>query len=142
MPEVVLISILLSVALAVLAGVHVYWALGGSAGKGAAIPEAHGKQLFRPSRAATVGVAGGLALAAVVAAMRGGVFGPAGDHLAWRLAAGVLGVLFAARAVGERRYVGVFKRVRGTRFARWDTRVFTPLCALMAAGFLVLCYVA
>ena len=30
-------------------------------------------------------------------------------------------VVFLARAVGDFRYVGFFKRVRGTRFARLDT---------------------
>jgi hypothetical protein len=39
----------------------------------------------------------------------------------------VLAALFGARAIGERRYVGFFKRVRGTAFAWWDTRVFSPL---------------
>ncbi|HPG26670.1 MAG TPA: DUF3995 domain-containing protein, partial [Myxococcota bacterium] len=43
-----------------------------------------------------------------------------------------LAVLFALRAIGEFRYVGFFKRVRDTRFARLDTLVFSPLCATIA----------
>ena len=47
-----------------------------------------------------------------------------------------LAVAMAARAVGDFRLVGFFKRVRGTRFARLDTMLFTPLCLLLAAGVL------
>jgi hypothetical protein len=36
--------------------------------------------------------------------------------------------------VGEFKYVGFFKRVRGTRFATLDTLVYSPLCLLLAAG--------
>jgi hypothetical protein len=135
-----LIVILLCSILAVLSGVHIYWALGGTAGKGAVVPEVGGQRLFTPSRVAAVGVAAGLALAAAVAALRGGQFSPASDHIAVRMAALVLGVVFAGRAVGERRYVGLFKQVKGTRFARWDSRLFTPLCVIIAAGFLSLCF--
>ena len=40
----------------------------------------------------------------------------------------VVAVAFLARAMGEFRYVGFFKRVRGTQFADLDTRVYSPLC--------------
>jgi hypothetical protein len=43
-----------------------------------------------------------------------------------------LGLLL--RAVGEFRYVGLFKRVRGTKFAVLDTFVYSPLCLLLGAG--------
>jgi lipopolysaccharide/colanic/teichoic acid biosynthesis glycosyltransferase len=39
-----------------------------------------------------------------------------------------------ARAVGEFKYVGFFKRVRDSKFATLDTFVYSPLCLLLAAG--------
>jgi hypothetical protein len=45
-----------------------------------------------------------------------------------------VGAVLAARAVGDFRLVGLFKRVRGTRFARYDSLVYTPLCLALAAG--------
>jgi len=30
--------------------------------------------------------------------------------------------------------VGLFKRVQRTMFARWDSRLFTPLCIAIAVG--------
>jgi hypothetical protein len=134
-----LIAILLCLIFVALSGMHIYWALGGKVGKGAAIPEDNGRPLLKPGPVMALAIAGGLALAAFVAALRGGLFGPAGDHVGVRMAALALALLFAARAVGERRYVGLFKRVKGTRFARWDTWLFTPLCIIIAAGILTLC---
>ena len=37
------------------------------------------------------------------------------------------------RAVGDFRMVGFWKTVRDTPFARWDTRLFSPLCVAIAA---------
>ena len=49
-----------------------------------------------------------------------------------RLGTWGLAAAFAARAVGDFRFVGLFKRVRGTRFACWDSLLFTPLCLVIA----------
>jgi hypothetical protein len=58
----------------------------------------------------------------------------------WLYRIGVVGVstVLAARAIGDRRYVGLFKRVRDTEFARRDTFVYSPLCAILTlAGAVV-----
>jgi hypothetical protein len=117
-----------------LALVHVYWASGGRRLKGAAVPERDGRAAFVPTRAATLGVAGALAAAAAIVAETGGlVITPVSPQAAvWLVYA--LGALFVARAVGDFRFVGVFKRIRGTRFARLDSLVYVPLCLLLAAG--------
>ncbi len=47
-------------------------------------------------------------------------------------------ILIVLRTVGDLRYVGVFKRVRRTRFAVRDTRIYTPVCGVLAAGVLYL----
>ena len=49
--------------------------------------------------------------------------------LSFALAAGLL-----ARAIGEFKYVGFFKQVRGSRFATLDTLVYSPVCLLLALG--------
>ena len=38
----------------------------------------------------------------------------------------------------EFRSFGFFKRVRGTEFAWWDTRVYSPLCIAISAGYALL----
>jgi uncharacterized protein DUF3995 len=47
-------------------------------------------------------------------------------------------IVFMVRAIGDRRYVGFFKRVRGTRFARLDTRIYSPLCLALSAASAVI----
>jgi hypothetical protein len=121
------IAILLAIAT-----LHAYWASGGTFGKGAAIPERNGQPILRPSPIITYLVAGCFALAALVIAMRAGLvpsaaFGPLPHLATWALAA-----VFAVRAVGDFRYVGFFKRVRGTQFSRLDTALYSPLCCLLA----------
>jgi hypothetical protein len=99
-----------------------------------AVPSVAGKPLFVPSTAATVGVGMVLLLFAALVAATGGLFplGVPPKVLSWACMALAVGLL--ARAVGEFKYVGLFKRVRGSKFARLDTLVYSPLCLLLAGG--------
>jgi hypothetical protein len=132
------ISLFLAMLLGALAGLHVFWALGGKWGKAVAVPERDGAPLFRPSRAVTLLVVTGLILAAACAVVRGGMENAPGAGLSTQVGCWVFAVLFGARAIGEARYVGFLKRVRDTAFARNDTWLYSPLCTALAAGFLVL----
>lgn len=129
---------------AALALLHVYWAAGGGWGHAATVPTggAGGARLFNPTRAGTLAVAMGLLLAALVVLGRLGI--RAVPLPTWMFAWGswVIALLFLARAVGEFRYVGLFKRVRGTDFANWDTWLFTPLCLFIAVAVGVVSYFA
>jgi hypothetical protein len=123
-----------------LALLHVYWALGGGRGKGAAVPEVSGRPAFRPSAGATVAVAVVLFAAAfIVAASRGWVHTPFSTRVL-SLSMFGLALIFFARAIGEFRLVGFFKRVRGTAFARLDTLMFSPLCLLLAVAIFILAW--
>jgi hypothetical protein len=113
---------------------HVFMALAPSAGRSGAVPSVQGRPLFVPSRRATLAVAVGLLLFAVLVAATAGLldFGISRQLLAWlcyALAAGLLG-----RAIGEFRYVGFFKRVRGSRFATLDTLLYSPLCLVLSGA--------
>jgi|SRR5471030_1513427 len=118
----------------VLALWHFYMALRPSPGKAGTVPSVSGKPLFVPSRAATVAVGVVLVLFASLVAATGGIvqLGLPSVALSWLSFALALGLL--ARAVGEFKYVGLFKRVRGSKFATLDTFVYSPLCLLLAAG--------
>lgn len=130
-----MIPVLVASVLAALGGLHVYWASGGSWGKRVAVPEVSGRPAFVPSTLATLVVALGLFAASGVAILRGFFLLSSfpGSPAHW--ASVLLGLVFLVRAVGEFRLIGFFKRVRGTAFATWDTRLFSPLSAALAAGF-------
>jgi hypothetical protein len=117
-----------------LGGLHVYWLAGGTFGVGVVLPTAKrgGPPLFRPSATAKLAVAIALLLAGALAfaATSGQSSGPIRTVLA--VTHGAVVFLFGARAVGDFRYLGVFKRIKDTRFAIWDTRLFVPLCFAIA----------
>ena len=101
---------------------------------GGAVPSVEGKPLFVPSTRATVAVGVVLLLFAGLVAATGRLLevGASPRLLSWLSLALALGLL--ARAIGEFRYVGFFKRVRDSRFAHLDTWVYSPLCLALAAG--------
>ena len=128
----------MSVAFVVLALWHFGMAVFPSAGASGAVPSVEGKPLFVPSAKATAVVGLVLVLFACLVAATGGLLhvGVPPRLLTWCSFALALGLL--ARAIGEFRYVGFFKRVRDSRFAKLDTLVYSPLCLLLAVGVAVL----
>jgi hypothetical protein len=127
----------IAVAILVLAAaVHLYWGLGGELGKAYAVPEKPkgGGPSMRPGAAGTLAVAAALALAAALVALRIGLVESPLPRWLPQAACAALALVFLARAIGERRYVGFFKRVTGTRFARLDTLFYSPLCLFMAVA--------
>jgi hypothetical protein len=87
---------------------------------------------MRPSRLAALAVAAALTLAGVIILGRSGTMVTGLPTLVLRAGAWTIAVTFAARTIGEFHYVGVFRKVKGTPFAKWDARLFTPLCAVLA----------
>ena len=49
----------------------------------------------------------------------------------------LVGLLFSLRTLGDVKYVGLTKRVRNTPFAILDTKLYTPLCGVLALSHLI-----
>ena len=128
------LAILVSLVFVGLAAWHFQMALSPRAGMSGAVPSESGKALFVPSARATLAVGVVLLVFALLVAATAGLVqvGLSAQLLSWACYALALGLL--ARAVGEFKYVGFFKRVRGSRFARLDTLLYSPLCLLLAVG--------
>jgi hypothetical protein len=126
----------------VLALWHIYMAWRPASGVSAAVPSSGGKPLFVPSRKATVAVAVVLLLFACLVGATAGFIsaGLPRSVSAWLAYALSLGLL--ARALGDFKYVGLFKRVRDSRFAVLDTLVYSPLCLLLALGVAYVAFTA
>lgn len=138
LPALVNGSILLLISI-----IHVYWAFGGQWGLAVAVPERNGAKAFQPGRLATLIVALAFGCMALFYVYKIGWLTSLNALVPnwldrwglWSLAA-----VFLLRAVGDFRYVGFFKRVRQSRFARLDTRFYSPLCLLLCVntGLLIL----
>lgn len=132
------IAILLLAFFLTTALLHFYWAMGGGSGLGATVPHVEGEPLFTPSKLSTIAV--GIVLLGM------------GAMVLWRIDAialpfprvwstvgtSLIATAFTLRAVGEFKYVGFFKRVRDTKFARMDTQLYSPLCLGVAIGLWLL----
>ncbi|MCZ8254651.1 MAG: DUF3995 domain-containing protein [Polaromonas sp.] len=126
--------------------VHVYWALGGRLGLKAALPQLpvppgwqdHGEpqmmNAFDPRRATTLAVAAVLIVVGAAVGLRGGLFGAPVQHGALQAMLAAVALVMFARAIGDCRLVGFFKRIKGSAFARMDTWVYSPLCVVLGLG--------
>ncbi len=123
-----------------LAGLHVYWALGGRRGLAHAVPQLDGEPVFRPGPTVTLAVGAALLGAALLVGHGAQWLAlPLPDRLVeFGLAA--LAAVFAFRVVGDFRYSGLLKSHRTSDYARWDTRLYVPLCWALAAGVYVVAH--
>ena len=123
------------------AAFHLHWALGGRLGYSVSLPQqpdgtpvmAHRLPWWRPAAGAVA--LGLIALALLLIAYAGHLPLPLPRGVA-RAALLATGIAFTARALVPNRYVGFFKSVRGTRWALYDTRLYSPLFLLL--GLLLL----
>ena len=138
-----ILGILLAVIFAILSFFHLYWAAGGRFGGGAAIPTTGGERLFTPSPFGTILVAAALFAAMLVVLGRLKIWGAFVPGWIFYSGTWVISLLFLLRTIGDFRYVGFFKSVTDTNFARWDTILFSPLCLVIAiVAFLISRYEA
>ncbi len=125
-----------------ISGLHIYWAFGGRWAMNAVIPTKTGSQekMFQPGIFATLIVAVGLLLFATITLGNLGWF----DYLMNRKYIGyatiAIACIFLIRAIGDFKYAGFFKRIKDTDFARNDTRIYSPLCLLIAVLAFMITY--
>ncbi len=117
-----------------LSALHFYWLLGGKWGLDSAVPqhERSGDKVFVPSALSTLTVATGLLGFAFIELGNTSVFSGWIELKYFHWGNLLVAFIFFARAIGDFKYVGIFKRIRNTQFAQKDTRYFTPLCLYVA----------
>lgn len=133
------LSIAVAVAFVALACIHVYWALGGKLDIRKMVPVVNDKPLFTPGPVGTFVVAVGLiGFALVVLAL--GFYDSVPVHYQsyFSITGYVIGTVLILRAMGEFKYVGFFKRVRGSDFATYDSWLYSPFCLSAGCAFLFL----
>ena len=123
---------------------HFYWLAGGKWGMNSVIPtqEKVSDKLFVPSAFATGVVAIGLLLFGLIELGNTNIFSNWMALKYFRWGNLLIAFIFLARAIGDFKYVGLFKQKRNTAFARNDTRYYSPLCLLISvtSAFVSLTY--
>ena len=127
--------------------IHLYWAAGGKLGSEAAVPRisaeggGESRPAFKPSGFATLLVAVGLLLIAMLVCMRVGLYLPTVHHWSLQWVISAIAMLMFARAIGDSHLMGFFKQVKDSKFARLDTWAYSPLCVVLGAGLLAVAWI-
>jgi hypothetical protein len=123
-----------------LSRLHFYWLFGGKWGMNSVVPtkEKSANKLFTPSAFSTVVVAVGLLVFGLIELGNIGIFSDGMDLKYFRWGNLLIAFIFLARAVGDFNYVGFFKKVKGTVFAKNDSRYYVPLCLFIAISSLII----
>ena len=122
-----------SILLIAIALLHFYWALGYKWGLDKAIPTGiKGQKTLNPPKILTALVGIFLLGFAYVAYML------AHDYYYNTViyAGWTIGVIFLLRAIGDFNIVGMFKKIKGTVFAKYDTYFYIPLCLFIGIAFI------
>lgn len=124
-----ILSFLLSLILFGLGVIHFSWAIGYKSGFSASIPtKQNGERLFNPKKMDCAFVGIGMTAFGIFYFLASGLIGHNLPEWIVKYGSWIIPIVFLLRAIGEFKYVGFFKRVKGTDFSKWDTRLFSPLC--------------
>lgn len=122
------LSILLFLVFTALGLIHFYWLFGGTWGLSNVIPTKN-KQQVLPAipKMATLSVALILMFFGLMYLKKSGLI-----HLEYPIALPnyiywIIPALFILRAIGDFKYVGFFKKIKDTKFAIADSKLFSPL---------------
>ena len=122
-----------------LSSLHVYWAFGGKWGSTAVIPTVDDKQpAFIPGKFITLVVASGLFLFALITIGNYEVFNDFIEYRYFKYAIWAIVVVFLLRAVGDFKQIGFSKKVKGTAFAKNDTKIYSPLCLYLCTSSFII----
>lgn len=117
--------------LAALGLLHLYWLWGGQWALEGVFPVLKtGQQRFEPPPVATFLVA----LALFVGALLHLEFIPFLPEFYRRIGLLIMGMVFLLRAVGEFKYLGLFKKEKDSLFAKRDTLYYVPLCVVLSGN--------
>ena len=137
----IILTILAIVALSLIGLLHFYWALGGVTGMDIAVPTENGQRLINPGKVAAVivGIAlFGFAFVAYILYFYDLSSSPYQDYFI--ISGWILSGIFTLRGIGEFNAVGLFKKIKSSEFAYYDTRFYTPFSLFMGMVFAALAY--
>ncbi|WP_034729444.1 DUF3995 domain-containing protein [Bacteriovorax sp. BSW11_IV] len=140
----IILGTLLSIIFFTLSLIHVYWLFGGEKGLEEALPfpSINAKSpVFRPGKLGILLVSAILGCLGIFVIIK--TYGPnlrlniLPDYLEYYFF-NVVAFLFFIRAIGDFKYVGITKKVKGTKFSKWDSFLYIPLCLVISVLTLII----
>ena len=129
-----ILSILLSIIFIGLGIIHFNWVIGGKFGFSESLPTKEtGEKVLNPKKMDSAIVGIGLTVFGVFYFLKSGLIEFSQPEWVLKYVGWIIPSIFLLRAIGEFKYVGFFKKVKKTEFAKWDTKLFSPLCLAIAA---------
>ncbi|GAA3511571.1 hypothetical protein GCM10022393_26680 [Aquimarina addita] len=112
--------------------IHFYWLLGGKWGLEKVIPtkENQTSTLSIP-KFATLIVAVVLLLFGLIYLVKSGLINVQIPNLVTKYGYWIIPSVLTLRAIGDFKYVGFFKKIKNTEFAKADSKWFVPLCLII-----------
>lgn len=140
---VLLISILLIFIFFAISVFHFYWAFGGKWGFENSLPQKeNGERVMNPKVFECILVAIIFIAFGLILLIKGRLISLGLPVWLNQYGLYFLAFIFIARAIGEFRYVGFFKKIKKTSFGILDTKVYSPLCLIIGILLIVLQKVA
>ena len=127
-----ILSIILLAIFTALGLIHFYWLFGGKWGLKKVIPtkENQTSTLSIP-KFATIIVALVLHLFGLIYLVKSGHINVQIPNFVAKYGYWIIPSIFILRAIGDFKYVGLFKKVKNTEFAKADSKWFVPLCLIV-----------
>jgi len=132
----ILIAFLVIATLAIAGLFHFYWAVGGKVGLDRAIPTINGQALLNPGKILTI-IVGFIILGFSWVAyslsfqdLSSISYSQQIIYTGWLLSG-----IFFIRSIGDFNAVGLFKKIKSTKFSEFDTKYFTPLTLFWSISF-------
>jgi hypothetical protein len=133
------VSLILFLIFLFLSAIHFYWGFGGKWGKNAAIPtSAENSKVFSPGPLTTFIVAFCLLVVGAFILLKAKLLNVSIPYFLDKSGLWIIAFLFIARAIGEFKYLGFFKKIRSTKFGQNDTKYYSPLCMVIAVLAIIL----
>lgn len=136
---VFLIGLILSTIFLLIALIHFNWGFGGRWGYDQSIPtNQNNEKIFNPKTLECFVVGFGLLFFVLIINIRINNIANPFPNWVVNTMMYIIAFIFILRSVGDFKYVGLFKKVKHSVFAKFDNKYYTPLCILISTLTIIL----
>ncbi|WKN46077.1 DUF3995 domain-containing protein [Tunicatimonas pelagia] len=127
-----ILSVILCLIFAALAFLHFSWALGNQWGFSSILPtNEHGEKVLNPRAVDCIVIGLGLTVFSLFYLLRTEMVEVGIPEWILKYGGWLIPAIFIVRAIGDFKYVGLFKKIRQTEFGKRDTQFYSPLCLMI-----------